>query len=831
MKKRLYLIILLSGFLLTTLPVNGQENTYRQIYNQAENDYNIGRIDQSLALLQENIHEFNGNLLESAYRLMALCWLSLDETEKAEQATQHLLNADPYYTVSPQDPRRFADLVESIRSGITAKITTASSQAETLAEVPVPTTLITEEMIRNSGACNLQEVLATYVPGMNIIDCNDDINIAMRGIYSNGQEKILIMLNGHRMNSYCTNIASPDFSISLEKIKQIEVLRGPASSLYGGVALTGVVNLITKQGADVDGVLIKGGIGNYGQLRGDVLFGKRYFDLDLLVWGSIYRNSGQTMDAPSEMINDQWGIPEKEISVGHVGEKPTYDFGLQLKYKDLQFTYDTHFSEIIPPYSMSTLAKSYAHDKYRKINGYSPSFVTKSHHAGLSYSRRLGNVNLKGTVTYDNSSLTHYQVILDKPLPELGVIFGAEEESEQARLFSNPGLFRFLSGNEQNYGFDIKGDYNYINTKDHKGSIAFGAEASHFQLDDVRYTLGYNFSQLREENALISEEGTGHENSYNAFLQLKHQWHSVILNAGLRYDHKERVENITLREYSPRVALILLQPKWNVKLSYSRSFVDAPYMYRKINKLLPLLTGQAASNDPYADLEPEFVNSFQLTFAGLEWLKGLNFEVNGFYNKARNLIQTHIIDYANEGTNKTAGVEFLANYRNRSWTVDFNLTWTRTFEANVYTENINDNNNTPAIMSNAVVSWQATPRLRLHSHVLFEGKQATYNLDVVEMINSYKLLTQIEEALAKNDLVKANELKIEIQENLERLVMHKEMPARFIFNIGAEYKWNKLTLGLNVRNLFNHKYYRSGMNTNVVYQKGRWFMFDVAYKF
>ena len=161
MKKRLYLIILLSGFLLTTLPVNGQENTYRQIYNQAENDYNIGRIDQSLALLQDNIHEFNGNLLESAYRLMALCWLSLDETEKAEQATQHLLNADPYYTVSPQDPRRFADLVESIRSGITAKITTASSQAETLAEVPVPTTLITEEMIRNSGACNLQEVLAT----------------------------------------------------------------------------------------------------------------------------------------------------------------------------------------------------------------------------------------------------------------------------------------------------------------------------------------------------------------------------------------------------------------------------------------------------------------------------------------------------------------------------------------------------------------------------------------------------------------------------------------------------------------------------------------------
>lgn len=828
MKRRLYLIIIL-GLLLTASPVSGQE-TRRQIYNQAESEYDIGRIEQALLLLQTNIQDFNGNLLESAYRLMALCWLSLDENDKAEQATRQLLNADPYYTASPQDPQRFADLVENIRSGITAKITTASSQAETLSEVPVPTTLITRDMIKNSGACNLQEVLAAYVPGMNLIDCNDDINIAMRGIYSNGQEKILIMLNGHRMNSYCTNIASPDFSISLEKVMQIEVLRGPASSLYGGVALTGVVNIITKQGADVDGVKIKGGIGNYGQLRGDAVFGKRYFDLDLLVWGNVYRNSGETMDAPPEMANDQWGIPEKEITVGHIGEKPSYDFGLQLKYKDLQLFYDTHFSEVIPPYSMSTLAKSYAHDKYRKINGYSPSFVTKSHHAGLSYSQKLGKVNLKGTLNYDNSELTHYQVVLDKPLPEIGILFGADAGSAVAKVFNNPGLFRFLSGNEQNFGVDIKGDFSYINTKNHKGSITFGAEASHFQLDDVRYTLGYNFSQLREELPLISEEGTGHESSYNGFIQLKHQWNSLILNAGLRYDHKDRVENKTLKEYSPRVALILLQPKWNIKCSYSRSFVDAPYIYRKINKLLPLLMGDAYDKISNYDLEPEFVNSLQLTFAGLEWVKGLNFEVNGFYNMARNLIHTHVVDYWNEGTNKTGGVEFMANYHNRAWSVDFNLTWTHTFESNVYTQEINDNNNTPAIMSNAVVSWQATPRLRLHSHVLFEGIQTTYNLDVVEMINAYTLSAESQNLNYENE-AEVGAYSTKLNEVMSRLVMHKEIPSRAIFNVGAEYKLNHFTFGLNVRNLFNHKYYRSGMNTNVVYQKGRWFMFDVAYHF
>ena len=47
----------------------------------------------------------------------------------------------------------------------------------------------------------------------------------------------------------------------------------------------------------------------------------------------------------------------------------------------------------------------------------------------------------------------------------------------------------------------------------------------------------------------------------------------------------------------------------------------------------------------------------------------------------------------------------------------------------------------------------------------------------------------------------------------------------YIFQLG------KVTLGLNVRNLFNTKYERSGMNTKLIPQKGRWYMFDIAYKF
>lgn len=824
------ILIILLFLCASSLNAIAQESFLRQVYTQAENDYNLGRIEQASTALLDNMKAFQGNLRESSIRLLVLCWLGLDETEKAEEWTARLLAEDPYYTASSQDPQRFIDMVENIKRGLTAKITTASSHAESLAEVPVPTTLITEDMIRNCGGQNLQEVLAAYVPGMNIVDCNDDINIALRGIYSNSQEKILIMLNGHRMNSYCTNIASPDFSVSLEKIKQIEVLRGPASSLYGGVALTGVVNIITKQGADIDGIKVKAGVGNYGQMRGDLIFGKRYFDLDLLVWGSIYKNSGEEKKVEEErMDEDIYIMPLDHFKIGRIGNKPSHDIGIQMKWKDLQFLYDAQFSQVIAPFTISTLAKTYDWDRYKTFNGHSPSYSTESHHVDLSYSRQFDKLYLKGNIAYDNSNLSHYQVISDNSFAELGRLMGLAEDDPN-NIFANPGIYRYINGQEQNYSFQLKGDYSYINHAHHSGNLSFGTEFSHFQLEDVRYTLGYNFVMTAPENPLIPQSGKGHENSYNAFLQLKHQWRSIILNAGLRYDHKKRADDRTLNEFSPRVALILMQPKWNIKFSYSRSFVDAPYLYRKTNELLPLLTGDESPDD-FEILDPEFVNSIQVTFAGYEWAKGFNFEINGFYNRAQDLIMTHIIEHLNEAENKTLGIELMASYRKPKFTADFNLTWTNTIKSNLFMKSINANNNTPAITSNATLSWKPVPRLRLFSNIAFESKMTSYNIDIVQMIRFQQLYEIYTSFTSQQMDEEALQFLPYLLETQERLILETDMKARAIFNVGAEYQMGKVTIGLNVRNLFNTKYDRSGMNTKLIPQKGRWFMFEVAYKF
>ena len=840
--KRLHLIIFI--LLLTVLPVGGQENTTRQIYYQAESEYDIGRIDQALTLLQDNIKKFSGPIQQSAYRLMALCWLGLDDNEKAEEWTRNLLSQDPYYTASSQDPQRFIDMVESIKLGLTAKITTASSQAETLDEVPVPTTLITEDMIRNCGAQNLQEVLAAYVPGMNIVDCNDDINIAMRGIYSNGQEKILIMLNGHRLNSYCTNTAAPDFSIGLDKLKQIEVLRGPASSLYGGVALTAVVNLITKQGIDVDGIKIRAGMGNYGQYRGDMIFGKHYFDLDLLIWGNFHLVSGQKRYINKEETG--LNIMGGDVNIGGIGPKPSYDFGTSIKYKNLQFLYNTQFSQVEAPLTMTHLASTYNVENYKTFYGIRPSCTTISHHADLKYGQQFGDFYLTGQLAYDNSDLTRYQVISDHALPGFKTLLPLPESSLALLSDTTQGLARYISGQEHTFGIKAQSDWNYISNGKHQGLLTVGAEYSYFKLDDARYVFIYDYIKTLPETINISELGKGHENNANASIQLKHQWGPFILNAGLRYDYKNRYDDTHISEFSPRVALIFLQPKWNVKLSYAKSFIDAPYLYRKTNQFLMAFLGAKGSDQLAIPLTPEALHSYQLTFGATQWIKGLDFEVNAFYNHAKDLITMDLIEHYNMENSDIYGIEVSGKYDYRRFSAYLTASWQKmkSFTMNNMTSyEYPSALNMPEFSSNLTFAWRVTNQLKLHTHLAFSSKQISEHIDVINyvkyrkteirMSELYALINQYDDPPA--DLLEeynACRRFINGEASSDRY-MYKDIDVDpyFIADIGASYKTGNLELNLNVNNVLNNKYSLSGACTGLVPQKGRWFMFDIAYKF
>ena len=350
--------------LAVSLAATAQTAAEIEICQQAEAAYRIGRFDEAVSLLNDNMSRLTSRTRSTAYHLLSLCYMEKDNSDEATRYASLLLKENPYYTPTLSDPLRFVDLIESMKRGKSATITTASQQAESVEETPVPVTLITEEMIKSSGAKTLGDLLVMFVPGMSVVE-GYETNVAMHGVYSSSQEKILIMLDGHRLNSRATNSEAPDFRTNLDKIKQIEVLRGPASSLYGNVALTAVVNIITKSGYDVDGTLIRGGIGDDNTYKASLLLGKSMYELDLLLWASVYSSEGEKRHVG--IYDDEfYGKVERDgfMLLNGFNHKPAYDIGVKVKWKDIKFMFSTQYAKKSLPYISVFYPSLYDYDKY-----------------------------------------------------------------------------------------------------------------------------------------------------------------------------------------------------------------------------------------------------------------------------------------------------------------------------------------------------------------------------------------------------------------------------------------------------------------------------------
>lgn len=126
-------------------------------------------------------------------------------------------------------------------------VITATRIPHLLKNTPGSLTVISEEKIQSSRAKNLGELLEE-VAGVIIRNygLHGMTSISLRGSSS---EQVLIMIDGRPLN--LASSGDIDLSLfSLEHIKQIEVARGPFSSLYGSGALGGVVNILTKSPED-----------------------------------------------------------------------------------------------------------------------------------------------------------------------------------------------------------------------------------------------------------------------------------------------------------------------------------------------------------------------------------------------------------------------------------------------------------------------------------------------------------------------------------------------------------------------------------------------------
>lgn len=129
-------------------------------------------------------------------------------------------------------------------------VVTATRTARPSSEVISSVTVITAEEIAVSGAKTLAEVLRGSV-GLHVIDQGTSGSVATLSVRGSTAEQVLVLLNGVRLNSAQNGLSNlSDLPVAVADIERIEILRGPASALYGSSALGGVVQIFTRRATD-----------------------------------------------------------------------------------------------------------------------------------------------------------------------------------------------------------------------------------------------------------------------------------------------------------------------------------------------------------------------------------------------------------------------------------------------------------------------------------------------------------------------------------------------------------------------------------------------------
>jgi outer membrane cobalamin receptor len=121
--------------------------------------------------------------------------------------------------------------------------------------VPLTISVVSKEKIENSSESALLPVLSEQIPGLFVtergitgfgVSTGAAGQITLRGIGASPNTQVLVLLNGSPQFMGIMGHPLPDAYVASD-VEKVEVIRGPASSLYGSNAMGGVINIITKE--------------------------------------------------------------------------------------------------------------------------------------------------------------------------------------------------------------------------------------------------------------------------------------------------------------------------------------------------------------------------------------------------------------------------------------------------------------------------------------------------------------------------------------------------------------------------------------------------------
>jgi len=237
----------------------------------------------------------------AALELRAKARLGADDVDGAREAVVRLLRESPDFTgKAGEDPPQFIAIVRQMSRELRQGATSAVSKTnESLLDAPATVVVVTGEQIRLRGYADLEAVLRD-LPGFDISRARGQSysNIYQRGYRSEATNRTLLIVDGVEQNDLFSNVAYLSRQYPLSNIDRVEVVYGPASTMYGANAFLGVINVITKEPEDLlketqaMGVDTQVAIGPWDTRAVDATVAGRYKNASFSLTGRAYKTDG-----------------------------------------------------------------------------------------------------------------------------------------------------------------------------------------------------------------------------------------------------------------------------------------------------------------------------------------------------------------------------------------------------------------------------------------------------------------------------------------------------------------------------------------------------------
>ena len=170
----------------------------------------------------------------------------------------------PYSAIADMNQELDALLNMPLDSLTETKVVTATKTSLSLSDVPASVHVITSKEIERSSARSIADVLI-LAPGLHVAKYSDyDWTVSARSKNQGENNTLLVMIDGRStVNPMYSGVNWDTLPVSLDNIDRIEVVLGSVGTIWGGNAVNGVINIITKDAENAPKAQVSAAVGNF----------------------------------------------------------------------------------------------------------------------------------------------------------------------------------------------------------------------------------------------------------------------------------------------------------------------------------------------------------------------------------------------------------------------------------------------------------------------------------------------------------------------------------------------------------------------------------------